>query len=113
MRREAPGASVPLATYLRNATATRPSFDEQMKWVLRRRLPDAPGERYAYTKAAYLMLGAVVEEASGEPYASHCRNTTLAPLGARRDARFGEAGSARNDLDRALGEAARKVTRWP
>ena len=29
-----------LATYLRSATATRPSIDEQMKWVLRRRLTD-------------------------------------------------------------------------
>lgn len=72
-----------LATYLLRATATRPSFDEQMKWVLRRRLPLAPGERFAYTNAAYLMLGAVVEEASGQDYESYCRNTMLAPLGVR------------------------------
>lgn len=72
-----------LATYLRTATATRPSFDEQMKWVLRGRLPLAPGERYAYTNATYLMLGAVIEEASGQDYESYCRNTTLAPLGVR------------------------------
>ncbi len=71
------------ATYLRTATATRPSFDEQMKWVLRGRLPLAPGERFAYTNAAYLMLGAVIEEASGQDYESFCRNTTLAPLGVR------------------------------
>lgn len=70
-----------LATYLRTATATRPSFDEQMKWVLRRRLPLAPGERFAYTNATYLMLGAVIEEASGQDYESYCRNTMLAPLG--------------------------------
>ena len=73
----------PLATYLRTATATRPSFDEQMKWVLRGRLPLVPGERFAYTNATYLMLGAVVEEASGQDYESYCRNTTLAPLGVR------------------------------
>ena len=70
-----------LGTYLRTATATRPSIDEQLKWVLRRRLPLAPGERYAYTNAAYLVLGAVVEEASGQDYESYCRTTTLAPLG--------------------------------
>ena len=35
------------------ATATRPSLDEQLKWVLRGRLPLAPGERFAYTNAAY------------------------------------------------------------
>lgn len=72
-----------LAAYLRSATATRPSIDEQMKWVLRGRLPLAPGERYAYTNAAYLVLGAVIEEASGEDYESHCRNSVLAPLGVR------------------------------
>ncbi|MBI3199544.1 MAG: beta-lactamase family protein [Rhodospirillales bacterium] len=72
-----------LATYLRTATATRPSFDEQMKWVLRRRLTDPPGERFAYTNATYLMLGAVIEEASGQDYESYCRNATLAPLGVR------------------------------
>jgi CubicO group peptidase (beta-lactamase class C family) len=73
----------PLGTYLRGATATRPSIDEQMRWVLRRRLPLAPGERYAYTNAAYLVLGAVIEEASGQDYESYCRNATLAPLGVR------------------------------
>ena len=72
-----------LATYLRTATATRPTFDEQMKWVLRRRLPLAPGERFAYTNAGYLMLGAVIEEASGQDYEGYCRNTMLAPLGVR------------------------------
>lgn len=72
-----------LATYLRTATATRPSIDEQMKWVLRRRLPLTPGERYSYTNATYLMLGAVIEEASGQDYESYCRNTLLAPLGVR------------------------------
>lgn len=70
-----------LAAYLRTATATSPSIDEQMKWVMRRRLPLAPGERYAYTNAAYLVLGAVIEEASGQDYESYCRNATLAPLG--------------------------------
>lgn len=72
-----------LATYLRTATATRPSIDEQMKWVLRRRLTDPPGERFAYTNATYLMLGAVVEEASGQDYEGYCRNAMLAPLGVR------------------------------
>ncbi|MGQ0583995.1 MAG: serine hydrolase domain-containing protein [Reyranella sp.] len=72
-----------LGIYLRSATATRPSIDEQMRWVLRRRLPLAPGERYVYTNAAYLVLGAVIEEASGQDYEGYCRNAALAPLGVR------------------------------
>ncbi len=75
-----------LGTYLRGATATRPSIDEQMKWVLGRRLPRAPGERYAYTNAAYLVLGAVIEEASGQDYEGYCRDATLVPLGVQRAA---------------------------
>ena len=42
-----------------------------------------PGARYAYSNAGYLILGAVIEEASGRDYESYCRETVLLPLGAR------------------------------
>lgn len=79
-------ATGPLGAYLRHATATQPSFDEQTRGVLRRRLPLAPGERYAYTNAAYLLLGDVIEDASGQDYESYCRDTVLTPLGVRQAA---------------------------
>lgn len=81
-------ASAPLAAYLRTATATQTAFDATVKMVLRQKLPLAPGERYSYTNAAYLLLGAVIEEATGRDYESYCRTTVLAPLGVRSAALF-------------------------
>jgi CubicO group peptidase (beta-lactamase class C family) len=76
-------ANGPLAGYLLGNTARRTAFDTQLRWVIGRQLPLAPGERYAYSNAAYLILGAVIEEASGHDYESFCRQTVLLPLGAR------------------------------
>ncbi len=76
-------ADAPLADCLRRHTARRTAFDAQLKWILRRPLAYAPGTRYVYSNAAYLVLGAVVEEASGRDYEGYCRDTVLQPLGAR------------------------------
>lgn len=40
-----------------------------------------PGERAGYSNAAYNLLGAVVERASGRPFAEHLRSALLDPLG--------------------------------
>ncbi len=45
--------------------------------------PADPGTRYVYPNAGYLILGAVIEEASGRDYEGYCRETVLLPLGAR------------------------------
>jgi CubicO group peptidase (beta-lactamase class C family) len=50
--------------------------------VLASRLLRDPGERYAYSNAGYLLLGAVIEEATGRRYDEHCRGAVLAPAGA-------------------------------
>ena len=75
-------ATGPLSAYLPGATAKNTAFDDRMKALLRQKLPLAPGERYAYTNASYLILGAVVEETSGQDYESYCKQTVLTPLGA-------------------------------
>ena len=76
-------ANEPLADYLRSHTARRTAFDAQLGWILRRPLATAPGTQYAYANAGYLVLGAIIEEASGRDYESYCRETVLLPLGAR------------------------------
>ncbi len=76
-----PVTGAPLARQLRTRSATQPAIDEQTRALLRLKLPLAPGERYAYTNATYLLLGAVVEEATGAAYESHCRSAVLAPAG--------------------------------
>jgi CubicO group peptidase (beta-lactamase class C family) len=76
-------ANAPLGDYLRSHTARRAAFDAQLGWIFRDRLTFAPGTRYAYSNAGYLILGAVIEEASGRDYEGYCRETVLLPLGAR------------------------------
>ncbi|CAN5902318.1 hypothetical protein BH11PSE3_BH11PSE3_36920 [soil metagenome] len=75
--------NAPLADYLRGHTAKRTAFDTQLGWIFRTTLTFEPGARYAYSNAAYLILGAVIEEASGRDYEGYCRETVLLPLGAR------------------------------
>jgi len=75
--------NAPLRGYLRTHTAQRTAFDVQLGWIFRRPLASQPGTRYVYSNAGYLILGAVIEEASGRDYESYCRETVLLPLGAR------------------------------
>jgi CubicO group peptidase (beta-lactamase class C family) len=76
-------ANAPLADYLRAHTARRTAFDVQLGWIFRHRLASQPGTLYVYSNAGYLILGAVIEEASGRDYEGYCRETVLLPLGAR------------------------------
>lgn len=80
--RGADPATSTLTAYLRNETARRAASDARMKAVLRQRLVSAPGERYGYSNSAYQILGAVVEEASGQEYETYCKQAVLLPLGA-------------------------------
>ncbi|MEA2816269.1 MAG: hypothetical protein QOI93_3966 [Rhodospirillaceae bacterium] len=73
----------PLGAYLGTNTARRTAFDTQLKWLLPVRLASTPGTRYIYSNAGYMVLGAVIEEASGRDYESYCRDAVLLPLGAR------------------------------
>jgi len=41
----------------------------------------APGERYAYSNAGYWLLGAIIEEVSGESYADFIQENIFDPLG--------------------------------
>lgn len=75
--------NAPLADYLHSHTARRTAFEAQLRWIFRQRVTFAPGTHYAYSNAAYLILGAVIEEASGRDYENYCRETVLVPLGAR------------------------------
>jgi CubicO group peptidase (beta-lactamase class C family) len=36
---------------------------------------------HAYSNTGYLALGAIIEEATGKPYLSYCRDAVLTPLG--------------------------------
>lgn len=70
-----------LATHTSRA-APRPSL---LTAVLATRLVRMPGADYAYGNAAYFVLGAIIEEASGRPYRSYCGEAVLKPLGLAGD----------------------------
>ena len=44
----------------------------------------APGERWSYNNSGYVLLGAVIERASGQTYAQFLRERVFAPLGMTR-----------------------------
>lgn len=77
------GQKDPLPSALsRHRSAAAPDIGVQVAALLRQPLQMAPGTQYGYSNAAYLLLGAVVEEAAGAPYEAHCRSTVLAKVGA-------------------------------
>ena len=41
-----------------------------------------PGEAFAYSNAGYMLLGAAIEEATGQAYEEYCREAVLKPAGA-------------------------------
>jgi CubicO group peptidase (beta-lactamase class C family) len=65
---------------------TRPleaiAADEVLAHALRVPLGSAPGERHRYSNTGYLVLGAAIERATGEPYEPACVTRVLAPAGA-------------------------------
>lgn len=60
----------------------QPTSVRQMVGRFRERPLDfAPGERHAYSNSNYLLLGLVIENASGQPLADFLREAVLRPLG--------------------------------
>lgn len=52
-----------------------------VRFMLGRRLDFDPGSRYAYSNFGYCLLGRIVEQVTGRPYADHVRETVLEPAG--------------------------------
>ncbi len=50
-----------------------------------------PGEKYRYNNSAYFLLGAIIEKASGLPYAEFLKVNIFAPLG-MTNTRYGDTG---------------------
>lgn len=59
-------------------TATR------LAMIAKRPLRFAPGSQWAYSNSGYILLGAVIEKVTGQPWHEAVRSTLLAPLGLRR-----------------------------
>jgi D-alanyl-D-alanine carboxypeptidase len=83
-----PASGVALVQHLREHGGAAPHIDAALKRALAYRLARDPGRAYEYVNVNYLILGAVIEQASGRPYDDYCRDGLLEPLGIA-DARLG------------------------
>jgi CubicO group peptidase (beta-lactamase class C family) len=78
-----PGGGDEMARWLRRNSGGRTAFGEQLRWLFARPLQFEPGERFEYSNANYLVLGAIIEETAGQSYERYCKDAVLTPLGAR------------------------------
>ena len=70
-----------LVAYLKVNSARQPPKPVLLANAFKTRLPYEPGTQYAYSNTAYLVLGAIIEQATGKPYFSYCSDVVLRPLG--------------------------------
>jgi CubicO group peptidase (beta-lactamase class C family) len=75
-----PASGRNLDLYLKTHTSRQPPQPSLLTAALRTKLVRDPDAQYAYGNAAYFILGAIIEEASGRPYSSYCRDAVLKPL---------------------------------
>lgn len=80
-------AGAPATAWLRDL-----SIAETARHVVGTELVREPGSAWEYTNANYVLLGALIEEVTGRPYAEHLEERLFAPLGmTRTTARLDEA----------------------
>jgi CubicO group peptidase (beta-lactamase class C family) len=80
-------AGAPATTWQRDL-----SIAETAREVVGAELASTPGTTWAYANANYVLLGALIEEVTGRPYADHLEERLFTPLGMTRStARIDEA----------------------
>jgi CubicO group peptidase (beta-lactamase class C family) len=80
-----PASGRNLDRYLETHSSRAPPGPSLLAATLRAKLVQAPGARFAYGNAGYFVLGGIIEEAGGRPYASYCGDAVLKPLGIAAD----------------------------
>lgn len=61
--------------------AAPPQQDDIIRFVMRQQLDFAPGTRAAYSNFGYLLLGQIIEKASGSPYVQYVQENIMGPIG--------------------------------
>ncbi|MFL5100450.1 MAG: serine hydrolase domain-containing protein [Xanthobacteraceae bacterium] len=80
-----PASGRNLDRYLETHSSRAPPGPALLAATLNAKLAQAPGARFAYGNAGYFVLGGIIEEASGRPYASYCGDAVLKPRGIAAD----------------------------
>lgn len=79
---EDPSTRSVLNTYLKEHSTREAPKADYLRLMLQQPLLRDPGATFAYSNAGYLLLGAVIEEATGRSYEDYCRDAVLTPAGA-------------------------------
>jgi CubicO group peptidase (beta-lactamase class C family) len=83
------GIRNPLPLKWLHSVEAHPAFDEAqvLKGVLQKhaRLAFTPGDKCAYANISYWLLGAVIQQVSGQTYCDYMRQNVFEPLGAHRE----------------------------
>jgi CubicO group peptidase (beta-lactamase class C family) len=77
-----PGTGASLVSFVGGHKPGDPPGSAFYNLVFRSKLTRDPGAAFDYSNAGYVVLAAVIEEASGRPYAAYCRDAVLTPEGA-------------------------------
>jgi CubicO group peptidase (beta-lactamase class C family) len=78
---EDPATRSVLKAYLESHSSREAPKPAYLAMLFKERLLRDPGQKFAYSNAGYLMLGAVIEEATGRSYEDYCREAVLKPAG--------------------------------
>jgi D-alanyl-D-alanine carboxypeptidase len=83
------GIRNPLPLKWLHSVEEHPTFDESqaLKVALKKhaKLAFMPGDKYAYSNISYWLLGAVIQQVSGQAYCDYMRQNIFEPLGAGRE----------------------------
>ena len=99
--------SIPAQITKEMKLAGPPTPDEIVRYMLGRPLDFAPGDRMAYSNLGYLLLGRVIEAATGQKYEPWVKANVLAPVGAA-----GMALARALPENRAKGEVGYHDSEW-
>lgn len=67
-----------------NAQADQLNFAHEVSWLRKRGALFCPGQFWRYSNSGYALMGAVIEEIDGVPYAQAVTSRLIAPLGKAR-----------------------------
>jgi D-alanyl-D-alanine carboxypeptidase len=94
---------------IRNVGSSRP-WQAQLDSIAKRPLLYAPGTETSYSNANYYLLGELIEQWTGEKYATFIQDQVLDPLGMSATQELGGSATIPNQ---AVGYDAPRHRRWP
>lgn len=97
------GHSSGMDNFHNNSDFERMDKAEALRRIFAMPLIAAPGEKRAYSNAAYTLLAAIIEEVSGQPFRAYVHAHLLQPLGLMQTGFYGDDRLAGQQLARGYG----------